>query len=69
MSAHDERHCWDGNDEYAPFGIGMNSFGRRMMRHALLPVHVDHPIGGCSSVAKAMPEGSCEGDAQDRTND
>jgi hypothetical protein len=35
----------------------------------LLPVHVDHPIGGCNSVAEAMPEGDCEVDGQDRTND
>jgi hypothetical protein len=67
MSAHDERHCWDGSDENASFS--MNSFGKRMMGHALLPVHVDHPIGGCNSVAEAMPEGDCEVDGQDRTND
>ena len=69
MSAHVERHCWDGSDEYASFGMGSNSFGRRMICHALLPVHVDHPNGGSDLLGKTIPEGSCEGDGQVRTDD
>jgi hypothetical protein len=72
MNVNDETDCWNGNDGYPGFGIGINDFdhtGRQKIRHGVLPVHVDHPTGGSNSAVKAAPEGSCEDDGQDHLDD
>jgi hypothetical protein len=73
MSAKDGTNDWNGSDRHE-FELPMSDVGvfwpqRRGVRHGVLPVHFDYPSGGCNSIARAMPEGSCEGDGQDPTND
>jgi hypothetical protein len=74
MSAKDGTDYWDGSDGYE-FELSINDFGvfwspsRRKAHHGVLPVHFDRPSGGSNPLGKAIPEGSCEGDGQDRTDD
>ncbi len=70
MSANDGSDYWnsDGLDWFG-IGNGFDHFSRRKMFGGVLPVHVDHPRGGFNSDAKSAPEGPCEGDGQDCTED
>ena len=72
MNANVGRDCWNGIDGDPWLELEIHDFdrtGRKRMRCGILPVHLDHPAGSSHFDAKAGPEGSCEGDGQDHTDD